>query len=59
MLAPEMALKFTAQAIIHAKEAMPKYAGDKGVQEWELKKSVDSLTVLDRNLKKWERECNY
>lgn len=54
-----MALKFTAQAIIHAKEAMPKYAGDQSVQEWELKKSVDSLTVLDRNLKKWERECNY
>lgn len=52
----EFALKFTASALIQAKDSMPAFARNTNVSEADLQQSTQVLRALERNLQVWKNE---
>ena len=50
----EFAIKYSAQALINAKEEMPNYALDMEIKEQDFIETSESLEVLEENMKFWK-----
>ena len=58
MQSVEFAIKFTAGALIQAKDSIPAYTRDRYVEETDLRKSTDVIAALEKNLKVWKAELD-